>query len=54
LTALGHGGEQQRVSVSAAFTTASVPTLPPAPVRFSITKDWPSRSASHCPIKPPP
>jgi hypothetical protein len=30
----------------AAFTTASVPILEPAPVRFSTTNCWPSRSDS--------
>ena len=34
-------------TAGAAFTTASVPMLPPAPARFSTTKDCPSRSASH-------
>src|SRR5262245_25910300 len=32
-----------------ASTTASVAILPPAPVRFSMTNGWPSRSDSHCP-----
>src|SRR5205823_9321012 len=35
----------------AARTTDSVPILPPAPGRFSITNDWPRRSDSHCPIR---
>src|SRR6516165_5611545 len=34
----------------AAFTTASVAILVPAPGRFSTTNCWPSRSDSHCPI----
>jgi hypothetical protein len=29
----------------------SVAILPLAPVRFSTTNDWPSRSDSHCPIR---
>jgi hypothetical protein len=34
----------------AAFTTASVAILVPAPGRFSTTNCWPSRSESHCPM----
>ena len=38
-----NGGEQQRVAVGGAFTTASVPILPPAPGRLSVMKFCPSR-----------
>jgi len=47
LTAFGTVASRSVYPSGAAFTTASVPMLPPAPARFSTTKDWPSRSASH-------
>ena len=40
-------GQEERVAVGDARTTASVPMLPPAPGRFSTTNGWPSRSESH-------
>src|SRR5262245_56813011 len=42
-------GEQERVAVGGARTTASVAMLVPAPSRFSTSNDWPSRAASHSP-----
>jgi DNA-binding transcriptional LysR family regulator len=35
------------LSSAGARTTASVPILPPAPGRFSMTNRWPSRSDNH-------
>ena len=34
--------EQEGVAVRHPFFTASVPIMPPAPPRFSITTGWPS------------
>jgi hypothetical protein len=42
--------EHRHAESGADVTTTSVPILPPAPGRFSVTKDWPRWSVSHCPI----
>src|SRR6516225_11974408 len=43
--------KQERITSGAAFATASVPIVVPAPGLFSMTKGWPSRSDSHSPIR---